>query len=240
MTLNRRQFLHRSGVAAAAASMGSAGPLASCTVQAPPPEAGPFVGPPGIGICDWNLGPMCDPEQIPRAASADLTGIQVSLGRDPDQMLLRNPELRQRYVELGAEFGVSFQPDIVTDPVENVGGNANWPWITMIEAHPVTEGVSAFGVYAGCCVSTESPSEVLATGGDNASSSMCPTYPTVMAVYDNIGRAVFCGDITPCYPGYDITEEHWQMLANTAEWLAFGGPVATEAMGWSAVKSLYR
>jgi hypothetical protein len=51
---------------------------------------------------------MCDPEQIPRAASADLTGIQVSLGRDPDQILLRDPGLRQRYIELGAESGVSF------------------------------------------------------------------------------------------------------------------------------------
>jgi len=51
---------------------------------------------------------MCDPEQIPKAAEAHLSGIQVSLGRDPDQILLRDPSLRNRYVELGAQHGVSF------------------------------------------------------------------------------------------------------------------------------------
>ena len=66
------------------------------------------MGTPGIGICDWNLGPMCDPEQIPRAVEADLTGIQVSLGRDPEQILLRDPSVRKRYLELGAEHGVTF------------------------------------------------------------------------------------------------------------------------------------
>jgi sugar phosphate isomerase/epimerase len=68
----------------------------------------PFVGTPGIGICDWNLGPMCDPEQIPKAAEANLTGIQVSLGRDPDEIILRDPAVRARYLELGREHGVSF------------------------------------------------------------------------------------------------------------------------------------
>ncbi len=68
----------------------------------------PFVGNPGIGICDWNLGPMCDPEQIPKAAEANLTGIQVSLGRNPDQIILRDPSVRARYLELGQEHGVSF------------------------------------------------------------------------------------------------------------------------------------
>jgi len=51
---------------------------------------------------------MCDPEQIPIAAEAHLTGIQVSLGRDPDQILLRDPSVQSRYVELGGQHGVTF------------------------------------------------------------------------------------------------------------------------------------
>jgi sugar phosphate isomerase/epimerase len=104
--VNRRKFLEKSGSAVAAVSIGSMGSLSGCA-SAPESDT-PFVGTPGIGICDWNLGPMCDPEQIPKAVEAHLTGIQVSLGIDPDQILLRDPALRQRYVELGQEHGVSF------------------------------------------------------------------------------------------------------------------------------------
>jgi len=104
--VDRRKFLEKSVVVGTAASLGSVVNLSGCS---PTREASvPHAGEPGIGICDWNLGPMCDPEQIPRAAEADLTGIQVSLGRDPDQMLLRNPALRERYLQLGAEYGVTF------------------------------------------------------------------------------------------------------------------------------------
>ena len=106
MSLNRRKFLESSGVALGLASVGSVGGLAGCSTAAPPPQ--PRKGTPGIGICDWNLGPMCDPEQIPKAAEAHLTGIQVSQGRDLEQILLRDPTLRQRYLELGAEHGVFF------------------------------------------------------------------------------------------------------------------------------------
>lgn len=118
--MDRRRFLGSTGGAVAAASLGGAVSLTGCSQGAPGssdagPDSGPdasattpFVGTPGIGICDWNLGPMCDPELIPRAAEADLTGIQVSLGRDPDQILLRDPSVRARYVEMGREHGVSF------------------------------------------------------------------------------------------------------------------------------------
>jgi sugar phosphate isomerase/epimerase len=51
---------------------------------------------------------MCDPEQIPKAADAGLEGIQVSLGRNPEEIVLREPAVRQRYVELGRQHGVSF------------------------------------------------------------------------------------------------------------------------------------
>ncbi len=117
MTINRRRFLETSSGVVAAASLGSVAGLSACA-EAPPDTSlasssgghgqEPFVGKPGIGICDWNLGPMCDPEEIQNAAAADLTGIQVSLGRDPDQILLRNPALQERYQELGREHGVSF------------------------------------------------------------------------------------------------------------------------------------
>ena len=106
MILDRRKFLESSGAALAVASAGSLAGLAACSN--PSPARSPQVGTPGIGICDWNLGPMCDPEQIPKAADAHLTGIQVSQGRDPEQILLRDPSVRQRYVELGAQYGVTF------------------------------------------------------------------------------------------------------------------------------------
>jgi L-ribulose-5-phosphate 3-epimerase len=106
MIVDRRSFLSTSGAALAVASAGSLGGVAACSSTSPTPLR-PLVAP-GIGICDWNLGPMCDPEQIPKAADANLTGIQVSLGRDPDQMLLRDSAIRTRYVELGAQYGVAF------------------------------------------------------------------------------------------------------------------------------------
>ncbi|MFC1660438.1 sugar phosphate isomerase/epimerase family protein [Gemmatimonadota bacterium] len=99
--MDRRNFLERTGLALAAAS--SLGTATACTAT---PR--PYVGSAGIGICDWNLGPMCDPEQIPKAVDAHLEGIQVSLGRDPDQVLLREPAVRQRYMELGLEHGITF------------------------------------------------------------------------------------------------------------------------------------
>jgi len=118
MIMDRRKFLGTSGATLAAASMGSLGGLAACSnsgsgsasenASGGASESLLFVGPPGIGICDWNLGPMCDPEEIPRAAQADLSGIQVSLGRDPEQMLLRDAAVQRRYIELGREYGVSF------------------------------------------------------------------------------------------------------------------------------------
>ena len=104
--MDRRNFLKSTGVAVGATSVGSLGGMAACSTTTP--AHAPYVGTPGIGICDWNLGDMCDPEMISTAAEADLTGIQVSLGRDPEQILLRDPALRQRYIELGRQHGVTF------------------------------------------------------------------------------------------------------------------------------------
>jgi sugar phosphate isomerase/epimerase len=99
--MNRRSFLEQTGIALAAVS--SVGALASCAPRARTRTA-------GVGICDWNIGPdaMCDPEQIPRAAEAGVEGIQVSLGRSPDEIVLRDPAVRRRYRELGREHGITF------------------------------------------------------------------------------------------------------------------------------------
>jgi sugar phosphate isomerase/epimerase len=51
---------------------------------------------------------MCDPERIPAAAQADLEGIQVSLGRNPEDIPLRDTAVRERYLELGREHGITF------------------------------------------------------------------------------------------------------------------------------------
>jgi len=102
--MDRRNFLEQTGIVLAAAS--STGALTGCSNSSTP-----HVGAAGIGICDWNLGPMCDPEQIPKARDANLEGIQVSVGRDPEGVIeipLRDPAVRQRYLELGREYGVTF------------------------------------------------------------------------------------------------------------------------------------
>jgi len=99
--MDRRSFLERTGLALAAAS--SVGSLTACSAR--PVHV---VGATGIGICDWNLGPMCDPEQIPKAREANLQGIQVSVGRNPEEVLLREPGVRRRYLELGRQHGITF------------------------------------------------------------------------------------------------------------------------------------
>jgi len=99
--MDRRTFLEQTGILLTAAS--SVGAMTGHAAIAEP-----LAGAAGIGICDWNLGPMCDPEQIPKAAEANLQGIQVSLGRNPDEIILTDPAVRQRYLELGRRHGISF------------------------------------------------------------------------------------------------------------------------------------
>ena len=99
--MDRRSFLEHTGIALTAAS--SIGTLTACASE-PVPRGGAI----GIGICDWNLGPKADPEQIPRAAEATLQGIQVSLENNQNDITLTDPAVRARFLELGQEYGISF------------------------------------------------------------------------------------------------------------------------------------
>lgn len=98
--MDRRRFIQRAGGALGTVSV--AGAVAAC---ARPSTARPRTA--GIGICDWNLGEMCNPEEIPRAREAGLDGIQVSLGRNPDEIVLRDPRVRARYLELGRQHDIA-------------------------------------------------------------------------------------------------------------------------------------
>ena len=96
MPLDRRHFLETTAVALTAWSLFGPRLVAA---SSPPPK---------IGMCDWNLGPSCDPEQIPKAQEAHLEGLQVSVGIRPDFMPLREPVVRHRYLELGKQHGITF------------------------------------------------------------------------------------------------------------------------------------
>ncbi len=92
MKLDRRQFIGATGLS-----------IATCSAVL-------GVDPPGfrIGMCDWNLGKRCDPEDIRKAREAGLGGIQVSVAIDAKTVPLRDPKVRQRYLDLGKEHGVVF------------------------------------------------------------------------------------------------------------------------------------
>ena len=97
--MDRRSFLGNAGVALTAAS--ALGPLSSCSS-----ESAPRIGAAGIGMCDWNLGPKCDPEQVPLAAEATIQGLQVSVEGPDNEIKLTDPAIRQRFLDLGSEYGV--------------------------------------------------------------------------------------------------------------------------------------
>lgn len=100
MTMNRRHFL-------GAASTG----LAMLHVQARTGygiSALSGVGVKGVGICDWNMGEYPNPDLIPLARDAHLEGIQVSIGSEPDNIPLRDPHVRSRYLELGRLNEITF------------------------------------------------------------------------------------------------------------------------------------
>jgi L-ribulose-5-phosphate 3-epimerase len=106
MRIDRRNFL---GTAAAGAVAFHLQRTAAASVE----------GSVKVGMCDWNLGPMADPEMIPKAKEAHLEGIQVSVGTAPDKMLLRSPEVRRKYLEMGKRHGISF-PSVAAGLLNNI------------------------------------------------------------------------------------------------------------------------
>jgi hypothetical protein len=125
---------------------------------------------------------------------------------------------------LAGAFGVEFYEDMVYDPTDNEG-NTHWPTIHELMPHPVTAGVTEYGLYAGCCLDVMSPAEVIATGDDDAYSANCPSYPPVLAVYEGAGRAVFMGESTPLHPTYypdELDADEILLLDNIADWLCVG------------------
>lgn len=96
MSVNRREFLSAAGIAGLAFNHVAGFPVLGS------PEK------PKIGMCDWNLGPSCDPEMIPKAREANIAGIQVSVGTSPENIVLRDSKVQQRYLELGKQYGVAF------------------------------------------------------------------------------------------------------------------------------------
>lgn len=109
MTSTRRQFLRSAGFGLAAL------PVLGAAARPGPSRRRALER---IGMCDWNLGPSCDPQQIPKAAEAGLKGIQVSVATRPDHVPLRDPAVRRSYVELGQRHGVSF-PSVAAGSILN-------------------------------------------------------------------------------------------------------------------------
>jgi len=95
MAMERRDFLMTAGFTLAAAGL--------IHSQARGEDS---PGKVKVGMCDWNLideggkGGTCRPELIPRAVEAHLSGLQVSVGSNPDHIPLRSKEVRQQYKEL--------------------------------------------------------------------------------------------------------------------------------------------
>lgn len=71
-----------------------------------------------IGMTDWNLGPVCDPQQLELAARAGLAGVQVSVGPSPESIPLREESARRLYRELGKRHGIEF-PSVAAGGILN-------------------------------------------------------------------------------------------------------------------------
>lgn len=112
MNLDRRQFMGTSGLGLAAGMVAG---------SAHASENGSKVK---VGICDWNIrdennrGGNCRPELIPYVKKAHLEGIQVSVATNPSNVPLRDPKVRQQYIELGKKHGIKF-PSVAAGSILN-------------------------------------------------------------------------------------------------------------------------
>jgi hypothetical protein len=97
-----------------------------------------------------------------------------------------------------------------------------------LKGHPIFQGVTSYGQYAGTSLDAEPPALVVGTGGDNAYSNIFLGKPPVLAAAEvGAGRVVFATDMTPLYPGYYSSRlrlEERMLLDNIALWLSPGEP----------------
>ncbi len=106
--MNRRSFIKKTAAGAIIAGIPAASSLLSSCSN---------VKAAGIGICDWDLGHTPnDPFTpstpasvfVPRAESVGYEAIQVSVGTSPDNIMLRDPEVRKKYIELGKRHNIVY------------------------------------------------------------------------------------------------------------------------------------
>lgn len=58
-----------------------------------------------IGACDWSIGKMANPQAFAVASQIGLDGVQVSLGTAGDNMQLRQPEVRKKFLAAAQAAG---------------------------------------------------------------------------------------------------------------------------------------
>jgi hypothetical protein len=136
--------------------------------------------------------------------------------------------------QIAEPLGVTFHSDIIQ-------GAGLWPDVIDIRSHPVTEGVTEFTCYAGCCLEAEAPAVLVGRTGGH--SLYCPERPGALAVWESgPGRAVFQNDSTPFHSSYfpeNLTVQHLRLLDNMLIWLLGTAPIAVEQSSWGNIKTNY-
>jgi hypothetical protein len=145
---------------------------------------------------------------------------------------------------LAASFGVTFQNDVVSDAVDNTGPPHLAPLISDFDPHDVFDGVSAFGLYLGACMSVALPAQAIAFAGPHATSDACTGSIPVLATayYGDGGRVVCLPDVLPMHPAnwsVTTTDGDERLYVNIANWLAYE-PTPVARATWGGIKSLYR
>lgn len=173
---------------------------------------------------------------------AEVASIQAFLGEGRGLWVLHDNLDPSAVNTLAQIFGVTFLYDYIQDPTNNEG-ELFWPNIHILEAHPITAGVGAYGLYLGDCLAVSPPAMIIGRADDDAYSLYCPigSRPATLAVWEATGRAVFSADITP-FTGqwYSLLRpEERLLLQNIANWLLGPKPTSTSPTTWGSVKAGY-
>ncbi len=94
MSLSRRQFLASSSTALIAGLA-----LSARTAQA--------AIKPKIGVCDWSVGPACNPMALEFAQKVGLNGVQISSGSGKDVCELTDPALLEKFKDMMRKTGMA-------------------------------------------------------------------------------------------------------------------------------------